>query len=171
MSFPIVNAGLTFFYNSQKITSKVSSYGGVAVSNMNRPNESFVSNGNDKLPLLLKVHGGVDHPLTSVLSISYNFLWMNQNGLNQINGGAYLSHRSHAKIDPMIVTFGTWYRLGDSFIVLAGFSKSHMSFGFSYDVNASALRSAAGMPGAYEVSFAYRYAKVKSLHRFATPLL
>jgi type IX secretion system PorP/SprF family membrane protein len=170
-SFPVVNSGFTFFYNSQKILHKTSALLGFAASNMNRPDESLIQSSHSRLPMLLKAHASIDNSLTRYLSVSYNVLWMSQNGLNQINTGAYISHKAHAKKDPFITTLGVWYRLKDSFIVMTGFSKSQFSIGLSYDLNSSSLRYTTRGGGAYEVSLTYRIPKVKNLRRFSTPLM
>lgn len=170
-SYPVVNAGLTFFHNSQKVQHGLSSFVGVAVSNMNRPNESLVIGTESRLPLLWKGHAGFDYAISDRVSLAPQILWMRQNSINQINAGTYLSYSLTTAEQPFIATLGGWYRVGDSFIAMAGFSKNKFSFGFSFDLNTSTLRYATRGQGAYEVSIQYRIPKVKGLTRFSTPLI
>lgn len=169
--YPVVNAGITIFHNSQKINHGVSSYLGFAVSNLNRPNESMIQNARAELPLLLKLNGGLDIAVSERFTISPNVLWMQQNSISQINAGLYASYSLSTDEKPIIATLGTWYRIQDSFIGMIGLSKDKLTFGFSYDVNSSTLRYATHGQGAYEVSLTYRVPKIKGLRRFATPLI
>jgi type IX secretion system PorP/SprF family membrane protein len=169
--YPVVNAGFALYHNSQKIHHGVSSYLSFAVSNLNKPNESLIQNARAELPFLFKATAGVDIAVSERLSISPNALWMQQNSISQLNAGLYASYSITNEENPFIATIGTWYRLQDSFIGMIGLSKNKITFGFSYDVNASTLRYASQGQGTYEISLAYRVPKIKGLRRFATPLI
>ena len=171
VSYPVVNTGLTFFHNSQKLNHGLSSFVGFAVSNLNKPNESLVQNDKSQLPLLWKGHAGFDFPIGERLYLAPQLLWMRQNNINQINAGTYLSYSVTTDEQPFTATLGGWYRVGDSFIFMMGFTKNKLSFGFSYDLNTSTLRYAPRGQGAYEVSLQYRVSKIKGLKRFSTPLI
>jgi type IX secretion system PorP/SprF family membrane protein len=171
VSYPVINAGLTFNHNSQKLNGDLSEFVGVAISNLNKPNESMIIGSQNQLPLLLKVHGGFDYTLNDRVGIAPQILWMRQNNIDQINVGTYLSYSVSVEEQPFIATLGTWYRVGDSFIMMVGFSKNKFSFGFSYDLTTSTLRYATRGQGAYEVSLQYRIPKLKGLRRFSTPLI
>jgi type IX secretion system PorP/SprF family membrane protein len=171
VSYPVINAGLTFQHNSQKLNSGLSEFIGVALSNLNKPNEGMIIGSQNQLPLLLKVHGGFDFTMNDRVSFAPQVLWMRQNNINQINVGTYLSYSVTTLDQPFIATLGGWYRVADSFIMMVGFSKNKFSFGFSYDLNTSTLRYATRGQGAYEVSLQYRVPKLKGLRRFSTPLI
>jgi type IX secretion system PorP/SprF family membrane protein len=169
--YPVVNAGITLFHNSQKIHHGVSSFVGFAVSNLNRPNESMIQNARTELPFLFKINGGLDIAVSERITVSPNVLWMQQNSISQINAGLYGSYSLSTDENPFIATIGTWYRLQDSLIGMIGLSKDKLTFGFSYDINSSTLRYASQGQGTYEVSLTYRVPKIKGLRRFATPLI
>ncbi len=171
VTYPVINAGIAFYHNSQKIKHGVSTYIGFAISNLNSPNESLIETAKAILPFLYKAHGGLDISLSERFTLSPNVLWMQQNSLSQINVGLYTSYSITSAENPFIATLGTWYRLKDSFIGMLGLSKNKITFGFSYDINSSTLRYATHGQGAYEVSLTYRVPKIKGLRRFASPLI
>ena len=105
--------------------------------------------------------------------LSPNFLVAQQNRFRQYNVGLYLTYRVFnpkktilAKTD---LIFGTWYRVGDSFILSTGIDHESYQIAFSYDVNSSNLRYATGGRGAWEVSLTLRLVKEKKMKRFSTP--
>jgi type IX secretion system PorP/SprF family membrane protein len=169
-TYPVVNAGMCLYFNSLKIKQGPSAFVGLAISNLNRPNESLIQGGVSRIPFLMKVHGGVDLRVSNSLTIAPQFLWMQQNGMNQINVGSYISYNTDSKNDPFIATVGAWYRVNDSFIGLLGLSKSQYTIGFSYDLTSSSLHYYQGK-GAFEISIAYRLAKVKKFRYNSTPLI
>ncbi len=173
--FPTINAGLIWYFGNREFEySKIRSYLGASVYNINSPNESFVSSTVSKLPRLYRVHGGIDFHTTSKLNISPNLLFAYQAGQAQLNAGLYASYLlvdkaagpfAHARF-----ILGGWYRLGDAAIASVGFSAKWYQVGFSYDFNASKLRSYnTTKPSAIELSLVLRKPSNISLKRYSTP--
>jgi type IX secretion system PorP/SprF family membrane protein len=141
---------------------------------MNQPNESLIKSIPSKLPILFKGHGGLVIPLSTRLNLSPNILIMMQNNVVQYNGGMYLNYELVSDpadyIIPSMLTLGTWYRAGDSFIMSLGFGSKNYLFGFSYDFNNSSLRYSTQGRGAFEFSLSIRQIKHKdAIRRFHTP--
>ncbi|GHN03282.1 hypothetical protein WSM22_47710 [Cytophagales bacterium WSM2-2] len=171
ITFPVINAGLTLFHNSKKLQNNLTSFVGFAVSNLNSPNESLIRNSDSRLPFLFKVHGGINVALNERTVLAPQLLWMQQNGINQINVGAYVSYSTSDSNNPFVATAGAWYRVNDSFIALLGFTKSKLTYGFSYDLNTSSLHYSAFGQSTYELSVSYRMPRLKEFRRFSTPLI
>ncbi len=64
--------------------------------------------------------------------------------------------RSTSYFDEVKLTLGSYFRVGDAFIVTAGLDLSKLSFGVSYDANASDLTTATRGIGAVETFLRYR---------------
>ncbi len=119
-------------------------------------NDGFSEGNFEKLPLLSKTTAGVVHSVGDRSEVSPNLLFNIQGKSYQCNLGVYYSYRfgdeSGANWKPNKLVIGSWYRFGDSFIALTGLEANSYAIGFSYDTNASTLRSDGFASSAYEVS-------------------
>ncbi len=175
--FAVVHAGLLWHYNHFRAEEEPdwSLFAGLAAGNLNRPDESLLGE-KSRLPVLYKFHGGLHWRVSNRVGVSPNWLVMRQNGVHQVNAGAYFDYAVAAahrgKQTPLRLSAGAWYRLGDAFIWSVGTACKNYTFGFSYDVNVSSLRYGTGGRGAYECSLAYRFAGGSTkIRRYATPLM
>jgi len=176
-SFPVLHAGVIYYFDPgrKKFRSNLSGYVGLAVSNINEPDESLVADDNAQSPLprLYKAHAGLNIALSDNFSIAPNVLFMSQHQAQQINAGMYFTYQLNSRIPrggPK-VQLGAWYRLEDAFILSFGVNSNSLGLAFSYDFNSSTLRGFTGGRGALEASISYRISKGKGLRRFSTPLL
>lgn len=135
-------------------------YGGLTLTHLNTPNESFLNlndNLNNGLPLRFSTHAGAQFNLPSVRKrkvssfISPNFLYTRQGNFQQLNAGAY------AAFGP--VFGGLWYRTtftnADAAIFLVGIRKDVFKIGYSYDYTISGLAGDTG--GTHELSFSINF--------------
>lgn len=173
--YPNANIGFMYYYNPTKtyLFTGMSSYSGIVISNILRPNESFIEGQSAVVPLLLKYHGGFEVHMNSKFDVSPNILIQYQNRNYQINGGVYINYRLFdsplgllAKTD---LVMGAWYRYGDAAIISLGLDNRYYTIGFSYDYNASSLNTVTGGRGAYEISLTLRKVKEARRRRFSTP--
>lgn len=177
-TFPVVHAGAVWYFDPGRrhFRASMSGFMGIAVSNLNRPNESLLGDqgGESLLPMLYKVHGGLNLNLSQNFSISPNFLYMSQHESQQINAGVYFTYQVSAnriRSQQLKLQLGSWYRVNDAMIFSLGLLSKNMGLSFSYDFNNSTLRGFTGGRGALEASISYRISKGKGLKRFSTPLL
>jgi type IX secretion system PorP/SprF family membrane protein len=173
--YPNVNLGFMFYYNPTRtyLFTGMSSYSGLVVSNVIRPNESFIQDERSALPLLIKYHGGFEVHASTKVNISPNILIQYQAQNYQINGGVYITYRLFntplgvlAKTD---LIMGAWYRYGDAAIISMGLDNRYYTIGFSYDYNASTLNNVTSGRGAYEITLTLRKVKEARRRRFSTP--
>ncbi len=142
---------------------------GVAVHNLNEPNQSFFGNSDPgtTVPRRFTLHSGLVIPLEKVkrgrepdLAISPNFLLMVQEKFMQVNFGFYVNK------GPLVA--GLWFRQtspnSDAMMVLLGFRHNQFKFGYSYDVTVSSARAAA--PGSHEISAAIEWCSKKRPKRY-----
>ena len=178
---PVFDAGAFWHYASHSRSSFMPSRGwaffnGLSVSNINRPDESFLKDGESKLPMLFKLHGGVDYRTSRNFKFSPSYLLMYQNGNTQYNIGTYITWSLIADAysrNPKVfdLQLGAWHRIHDSFIFLAGLSGRSFALGFSYDINSTSMRYNNLGKSAYEISLKYKIKKGNEIRRFSTPLM
>lgn len=179
-SFPIFEAGLVWHYAHQEHTyssgSRWAVFSGFTASNLNRPDESLLKDGTRPLPILMKLHGGLEYRSSRSFKLSPSFLLMTQNGHTQYNIGSYFTYSFIS--DPFSrqpktfnIQAGIWKRLKDSYTFMLGGSGRNMSVGLSYDMNTSSMRFHNLGKSAYEISLKYKIDKGKDIRRFSTPLM
>lgn len=173
--YPDFSVGAIYYYNvaEEYHSKKMSGFLGASAYHLSQPNESFVEGLVSKLPMLIKVHGGVNYLVNRKFKLSPNVLFMMQNGATHMNGGLYATYRAfNAKkglLKKTDVIAGAWYRHRDAFIISAGLHNRAYTIGLSYDYNTSSLRFASNGRGAWEISLALRRIKNRSPKSFATP--
>lgn len=162
--FPTFNLGFEYFYNSGVVEDYFKKYdfdafAGLALYNVNRPNQSFFENTDSRLPINTKFNAGMKYHATKRFALFPTILWCNQNKNNQYNLGMYANIRTvqtiEAKKSIVNIIAGVWYRVGDSYITTIGFTWYDFKFALSYDFNASNLEYNNRGKGATEISLKY----------------
>ncbi len=153
--FPDFGAGLAFGW-------KGILHGGVAVHHLTEPNMAFYNQNENKLPMKITGHVGVNINLEPgsmgfaednepKFYIAPNLLYQQQGEFHQLNAGVYIIRY------PIVI--GTWFRHNfenaDAIIVLVGIDYKNLKIGYSYDITLSKLKSNTG--GAHEVSLAWQF--------------
>lgn len=178
--FPTFGIGLEYFFNSGVLEdySKAfdfDAYTGIAVYNVNRPNQSFLKNAESRLPLIIKYNGGIKYRVNKRFALFPTILWEHQNLNNQVNIGMYANIRTvlTEAINKKAVNIiaGTWYRVGDSFIATLGFTVYDFKCAISYDFNATKFKYNSKGKGATEVSLKYIVETQGKRERYSRGLL
>lgn len=132
-------------------------YGGISVSHLNQPNESFfVGDNRGKLPLKLTVHLGAKSYrwhrglLSRRWTLSPNVIYQQQGSFNQLNMGLYILEKW--------ISGGIWYRQTsgiqpESVILMLGVMRPNFKIGYSYDASLSKLSNYAN--SAHEISLIF----------------
>lgn len=178
-SYISFNAGLVYYFstNSNSNNNSLNGFLGFATQNINQPKNTFFDDQQEAgIPYLFKLHGGLDIKSSDQsMSISPNFLILQQHEIRQYNVGSYFIYKIlkniGAKRQDYHLVIGSWYRLEDAFIVSTGLSTPNYRFGFSYDSNVSSLRFNSSGGGAFEISINYSISKEKKIKKFSTPLI
>lgn len=148
-----IGAGLLWSYRKSE---KQNYYGGVSVSHLNQPNQSFLNEADEKLYIKLTVHGGGHIGITEQIFILPSFMFLNQGPHREFNVGALVKFKkSIVPTDKTAFYFGGWYRVKDALIMSARVDFGDFNVGFSYDVNLSGLTPASHANGGPELSLIY----------------
>lgn len=140
---------------------KESLYFGISVNHLTRPDIAFYDGNENRLNMRFTIHSGVlidffqgmDGEDIRNLSISPNFIYVQQGEFRQMNLGIYLNKF------PFV--WGLWMRHNfenpDAMIALVGFQTKNYKIGYSYDYTISHLTNKSG--GSHEVSIAWLFRK------------
>lgn len=169
---PVFNSGLVWYYNPNSTApyriSDFEAFTGIAVSNLNKPDQTFFDSQISELPMLFKLHGGCVFYFSKRMQLLPNYLVMFQNNEFQTNIGGYVNYTisaSRYSRNRHIVQLGTWYRYGDSFILSGAFRFNRVQVAVSYDFNVSSFQYYNKGARAFEISVSYRVYKDYSLQR------
>lgn len=176
--FPTVNLGFVWYNNPRQRGAKmvVNKFAGFSLYNLTRPNESILKNSTYRNSTYIKLHGGFD--LVSAyrnLTVSPNLYILTYNRKMVVNIGSYFTYKMENNLTNRgsfhYLTLGSWYRLGDSFILSVGYQGERYTFGMSYDSNISTKTYTNFAGAAMELSLSYRILKDLRVKKFSTPLL
>ncbi|MEN7550819.1 PorP/SprF family type IX secretion system membrane protein [Rapidithrix thailandica] len=177
-TIPLFHTGLFWLYDSNPDDYKTefSAYLGIALSNLNRPNESLFEEGTPvRMPIKWKHHGGINFSIADYqLILSPNFLLQYQDRLSQLDLGCYASVQLRDEVLNMdspgiLLSLGAWHRIKDAYIISAGLQWDNFTFGVSYDANISSLKYYSN-GNTFEFSLSYKLRKGKPI-KFSTPFL
>ena len=178
--FPTFGFGLEYFYNSGVLEDyfkrfDFDAYSGIAVYNVNRPNQSFFEDSEARLPLIIKYNAGLKYRVSKRFALFPTVLWEHQNLNNQVNIGMYANVRTilteEVNKKAVNIIVGSWYRVGDSFITTLGFTVYDFKFAISYDFNATNFEYNNKGKGATEVSLKYSIEMSGKRERYSRGLL
>ena len=157
----------------QAIAKNYTVHLGVSVSNLNRPDQSWLRDKTIRLPFTYKFHGGSHWQINRRYALQPRFFVVAQQPVVQYTGGTQLS----IALQPpaigsrdLTLLVGTWYRVSDAVIASVGMESQQYRAVLSYDVNASSARAGIGNQQALELSVAYRFARTLPLKSYPTPL-
>ncbi len=164
-AFMAINVGFMWYIalGDAADSYRSNAYLGVAVNNLNKPDESLIDGKAVPVPQLYKLNAGIDLGVSEKLTISPNAVVKYQDEILQFNAGTYLYYdlkspdlEEDTESSTSLI-LGAWYRYGDSFVFAAGISKGNITFGASYDLRTTTLRHPAIGLGTYELSINYRF--------------
>ena len=127
-------------------------YAGLALHHINQPNESMITNGSSPQKMRITAHAGAIISLvkgargTKSTTLMPNIIFQYQQGFMEMNIGTYVKHGN--------LTFGTWFRNKDAFILSLGIQTKSFRVGYSYDITVSKLNNGTSY-GSHEVSMGF----------------
>ncbi len=147
------DAGAGIAYYDATPNKTATFFGGFSAYHITQPDNPYLSDqAQSKLDIRYSLQAGVRITASDLVSVIPTAIYMKQGDAEEKMGGVYFQVYANENTDVM---FGTYYRIGDAFVPFAGFYYKGLTFGMSYDVDASA-KSAAGSKGnSLELSISY----------------
>lgn len=175
--YPTFNFGVIYssFDNENRYIRDRSFLLGLSVDNLNRANVSIEGLEGARKSLLFKTFASMKLNLAPRWHIHPSGYVLYSQGSSQINAGVYFSTLvSSAKANTAVnLQIGSWYRLEDSIIILAGFEIDNLKIGFSFDLNTQSFdindQLGANLP-TYEVSLTYNLDLGTPLRNISSPI-
>jgi type IX secretion system PorP/SprF family membrane protein len=138
---------------------------GVAVDNVNQPEDVFERNANfsdneDRKPMRITAHARYQFPISDKLFLAPTALFQTQRGANEFNFQAWAGYLFDPERE-ITFNFGLGYRVGDAGKVLAGADIKDLRVAASFDLNVSQYRNATDYQGAFEIAAWYIIKKYK----------
>ncbi|WP_420318320.1 PorP/SprF family type IX secretion system membrane protein [Ekhidna sp.] len=175
--YPTFNFGVVYsaFDNENRYVRDKSLMIGLSIDNLNRPNVSFGGNQDARKSYLLKAFSSAKLAVSPRWYMHPSTFILYSQGNEQINVGLYMSTivsspRAKTGVE---LQFGSWYRIEDSIIVLAGFQVENLRLGFSFDLNTQSFdinEESGGSLPTYEVSLTYNLDLTTPLRNISSPI-
>jgi len=139
--FPSVNFGVIYsaFDNDDYYVRDRSLLLGLSVDNLNEPTITNQGFEDSKKPFLIRSFGTSKWNLNPRLDLHPSFYVLYSQGSIQSNLGLYLSSflsGVKSRTD-FAMQLGSWYRIGDALVVMAGIKIQEFQIGVSMDLNSS----------------------------------
>jgi type IX secretion system PorP/SprF family membrane protein len=153
-----LNAGFAASRRFGKLEPEI----GFALFHINRPNESFLSNSGNRLPMREAYNVGLSYSVTPVIILKghslYGYTTDATDWVSGLNVEYVLSRNAffHNSVFAGFMWRDGFKRNFDASIITAGFNYSHYTVGFSYDITMSELKTSVNGRGAFEIAFIYR---------------
>ena len=148
---PVTNAGLLYFYAKQQ--SRLNPFIGISTFNLLQPDESFLKQDNERLPIRTFVHLGTRVNITESFYLIPKVLIMNQQDFYEetfaLDAGYFL------KGSELYLLGGLVYRNQDAMVLSIGARMDNFIAKIAYDINTSSLSLASTGRGGFELSFTY----------------
>ena len=129
--------------------------GGVSISNINRPRESFFAQGtnDDRVDVRYTAFANASFKIQDVWIANPNVYFSKVGTATELVLGMMLQRDLSAdKNGSLQLLAGAYYRQGDAIIPMIGFDIKNTKFTFNYDATFSTLKNFNQSRGAYEVS-------------------
>jgi type IX secretion system PorP/SprF family membrane protein len=162
-----VSAGFSYFDASPD--KKINLFAGGGVFHINQPYDPFIDNSRfkDYIAARYTAHFGGRITLTDRVSITPNFLYLQQGNSREMMAGLFSTYSVNEETDLYV---GVNYRIKDAISPYIGVGFRHFVAGISYDSNISDLGKAAPGTSSFEVSISYMRPKSgKSLRYLSCP--
>lgn len=147
---PTLNAGLIYYYGKE--SSRFNPFVGVSFRHLTQPKESFFA-GDNNLPSHMWYHGGCKVNVNEKISFLPKAIYMYQKKASELTT-TLLIHYYLKKQDAYVI-FGPTWRNKDASIIQAGLKYGKFTYGISYDVNTSSLKSVSNSRGGLELSLTW----------------
>ncbi len=147
------DAGAGIAYYDASPNKNINVFGGVAAYHITRPTDPYLSDGQRaRLDVRYSVHAGARIIASDLLSVVPSVIYMKEGDAEEKMAGAYFQLYASETTDLM---FGAYYRLNDAVSPFAGVYYKGLTFGLSYDVNASGQGAGATKGNSLELSISF----------------
>ncbi len=147
------DAGAGIAYYDAAPDKDVNFFGGVSAYHITRPTSPFLQNNNKtRLDPRYSVHAGARITASDMLTIVPSVIYMKEGQAEEKMAGSYFQVYANEQTDFM---FGAYYRFNDAVSPFVGLYYNGLSFGVSYDVNATTKTAGGAKGNSLELSISF----------------
>ena len=175
--FPTFNLGVLYtVYDNENLFVRDKSFiVGFSADNLNTPVTGEDDGGQIRKNILYKIFSSIKLSLGPRFYFHPSVLGLSQSNNYQLNLGFYLSTivNSNRSRTSVLMHVGSWYRQGDSFILLGGFEVQRFRAGVSFDLNSEVFTENIvfqQVNTSYEVSLSYTFASSNRVRKVSNPV-
>lgn len=175
--YPTINFGVvyTVFDNENIFVRDKSLIVGLSADNLNRPVTAKTEGGDIRKNILYKAFASIKLGLGPRFYIHPSILALSEANRYQFNMGFYLSTvvNSVRSSTSVLLQVGSWYRPGDSVILLGGLEIQRIKVGVSFDLNSEVFTENIlfqQVNNSFEVSLAYTFATSNRVRKVSNPV-
>lgn len=148
-----LGAGLLWFYEPK---DRIHFYIGLSGFNLLRPDQSFYTDGRDRLMARYVAQGGLQFEPNSKWVFNPSMLYQRQGPFQDVLLGALLKYKFQEDYKMKLhIGGGLWHRVGDAFTPMVRIEYNDLTTVFSYDINISSLARTNRANGGPEISLVY----------------
>lgn len=148
-----LNTGIAYF---NQIEKRKTIGAGIALFNINKPDQSFYNEAAIKLDRRLVIHTNAEWMVSDKINVLPSLLYMRQGKYSEFNFGGAAKYILTDFIGMYrTVWMGMYYRNKDAGFITAGMDYDNWKVGISYDINTSSLVPASRRRGGLELAVIY----------------
>lgn len=151
------SAGLLYSYSSEINNLDV----GVAAFHLNEPRQTFLEDGNQRLPKRKVAHANFETFLNNSVVLVTNAIYQFQREASYFSVGGGLGYYLNQE-EASIINAGVWYWSNNAVVPYVGWVHNNLQIGVTYDLTISKLSQATRKPNTGEISVILRGKKKPS---------
>ncbi len=156
---PFFSIGAGFLYNYS--TDFFNLDMGFAGFHLNSPQQTFLKDGNEILPMRFIGHMNMEYKVSDVIVMNVNGCYQRQAKPSYFSIGGTVGMNISDGDGTSVLYGGGWFREGDSFYPYVGWLKGNVQVGFTYDITHSKQNEGPSIPRSFEMSIVYKFKKDK----------
>lgn len=135
-------------------------FAGASIFNFNQPNASFITDGQDQVPLSWKLTAGYRAYGQGRFSVMPTLRYVQEAQNSFWNAGSWLGYQMNRERQQQ-VALGLWYNTNQAGVVSLEYQQENLSLAASYDQPVSNELNTALQTGIFEISISLRIRKIR----------
>ncbi len=142
------------------VDGQLKAFAGASIFNFNQPNASFITDGQDEVPVSWKFTAGYQAFRQGRFSVMPTLRFVQEAQSNFWNAGTWLGYQLN-RVRQQQLALGMWYNTNRAGVLSLEYQQENLSIATSYDLPVSSELNTALQTGIFEISMSLRIRKVK----------
>jgi type IX secretion system PorP/SprF family membrane protein len=142
------------------VNGQLKAFAGASIFNFNQPNASFITDGQDQVPVSWKFTAGYRAFSQGRFSLMPSLRYVQEAQNSFWNAGTWLGYQMNRERQQQLA-FGMWYNTNQAGVLSLEYQQDNLSIATSYDLPVSNELNTALQTGIFEISMSLRIRKAK----------